>query len=91
MLAVPPLRVDANAYKQGVYLRRSCRRRCFVRHCSRAIRANSPLKTAFFTILLAIEVIGARAGGSGIGLLRCVHGSEQKKKKKRTSTRIIQD
>ena len=31
----------------------------FVRHCSRVILADSPLKTAFF-ILLATEVIGAK-------------------------------
>jgi hypothetical protein len=62
ILAIPPLRVDANAYQKGGCLRRICRRRYIVHHYSRVIRADSPLKTAFF-ILQATQVIGARAGG----------------------------
>jgi len=62
IFAVPFPRVGTNAYTQGGCLRRFCRRRHFVRLCSRVIRAGSPLKTAFF-ILLATQVIGARAGG----------------------------
>jgi len=54
--------VDAIAYKTGGCLRRVCRRRYFVRHCLRVIPADSLRKTAFF-ILLATQVIGARAGG----------------------------
>ena len=57
-----PQRVDANAYEKRGCLRRFCRRRYFVRHCLRVILADSPLKTASF-ILLATQVIGARAGG----------------------------
>ena len=44
---------------KGGCLRRFGRRRYFVRHCSRVILADSPLKTAFF-IILATEVIGAK-------------------------------
>jgi hypothetical protein len=62
ILAVPFPRVDTNAHMKGGCLRRFGRRRYFVRHCSRVILADSPLKTAFF-ILLATEVIGAHAGG----------------------------
>jgi hypothetical protein len=62
ILAVPFPRVDTNAYMKGGCLRRFCRRRNFVRHCSRVIRADLSLKTAFF-ILLVTQVIGARAGG----------------------------
>ena len=62
ILAVPFPRVDMNAYIKGGCLRRFCRRRHFVRHCSRVIRADSPLKTAF-VFLLATQVIVARAGG----------------------------
>ena len=61
-LAVLFPRVDTNAHIKGSCLRRFCRRRYFLSHCSRVILADSPLKTAFF-ILLATEVIGAHAGG----------------------------
>ena len=44
---------------KGVCLRRFCRRRHFVCHRSRVIRADSPLKTGFL-ILLATQVIGAK-------------------------------
>jgi len=59
MLAVPFPRIDTNAHMKGGCLRRFGRRRYFVRHCSRVILVDSPLKTAFF-ILLATEVIGAK-------------------------------
>jgi len=57
ILAVPPPRIDVN--EMAGCLRRFCRRRYFVRHCSRVIRADSPLKTAF-CILLATQVIGVK-------------------------------
>ena len=73
ILAVPFPRVNTNAYIKGGCLLRFWRRRHFVRHCSRVIRADSPLKTAIF-ILRATQVIAkslalAREAYSGIGLL----------------------
>jgi len=63
ILAVPFPRVDTNAHIKGDCLRRFCRRRHFVRHCSRVIRADSPLKTEFLVYWrVATQVIGARAG-----------------------------
>jgi len=59
ILAVPFPCVDTNAYIMGSCLRRFCRRRHFVRHCSRVICVDSPLESAFF-ILLATQVIGAK-------------------------------
>jgi len=59
ILAVPFPRVDTNACMKGGCLRRFCRRRHFVRHCSRVIHADSPLKAPFF-VLLATQVIGAK-------------------------------
>jgi hypothetical protein len=59
ILVVSPPRIDANAKKMGVCLRRFCHRPHFVRRRSRIIRADSPLKTAVF-IQLATQVIGAQ-------------------------------
>ena len=58
-----PPRIDANAYKKGGCLRQFCRRRHFVRHCSRVIGADSPLKTAYY-FLLATRLIGAQRAES---------------------------
>jgi len=44
ILAVSPPRTDARAYSKGHYLRQFCRRRNFVRQCSRVILADSPFK-----------------------------------------------
>jgi len=56
---IPFPRVDTNVYIKRGCLWRFCRRRHFVRHCSRVIRADSPLERALF-ILLATQVIGAK-------------------------------
>jgi hypothetical protein len=44
ILAVSPPRIDARAHLKEVNLRRVCRRRNFVRQCSRVNLADSPLK-----------------------------------------------
>ena len=45
ILAVSAPRIDARARLTGGYLRRFCRRRNFVRQCSRVILVDSSLKT----------------------------------------------
>jgi len=49
ILAVSAPRIDARAHLAGVYLRRFCRRRIFVRQCSRVILADSSLNTELST------------------------------------------
>jgi hypothetical protein len=45
ILAVSTPQIVARAHLMGGYLRRFCHRRNFVRQCSRANLADSPLKT----------------------------------------------
>ena len=55
MLAGSPPRIDARAHIMGGYLRRFCRRRNFVRQCSRVILADSPLKTELPGVLNGVN------------------------------------
>ena len=59
-LAVSPPRIDAPANLKGGCLRRSCRRRNFVRHCPRVIVANSPLKTEIPGVLKGVNFGASR-------------------------------
>jgi hypothetical protein len=49
--AISAQRIDARARSKGGYLRRFCRRRNFVRQCSRVILADSSLKTELSGVL----------------------------------------
>ena len=51
IVAISPPRIDARACLKGVCLGRFCRRRNFVRQCSRVIVADSPLKTELKGVL----------------------------------------
>jgi hypothetical protein len=59
-LAVSPPRIDARACLKGGYLRRFCRRRNFVRQCSRVILADSPLKTELPGVLKGLNFGASR-------------------------------
>jgi len=61
ILAVSLPRLDARAHLKEGYLRRFCRRRNFVRHCSRVNLADSPLKTKFPGVLKGVN-FGASRG-----------------------------
>jgi len=68
ILAVPTPRVDARAHLTGGYLRRICRRRNFVRQCSRVILADSSLKTELSGVLKCVD-FGAHARQDRLGIL----------------------
>jgi len=55
ILAVSAPRIDARAHLTGGYLRRFCRRRNFVRQCSRVILADSSLKTELSGVLKGVD------------------------------------
>jgi len=55
MLAVSAPHIDARAHLTGGFLRRFCRRRNFVRQCSRVILADSSLKTELSGVLKGVD------------------------------------
>jgi len=66
MLAVSAPRIDARAHLMGGYLRRFCRRRNFVRQCSRVILADSTLKTEPSGVSKGVD-FGAQARQDRLG------------------------
>jgi hypothetical protein len=72
MLAVSPPRIDARAYLKGGCLRRFCRRRNFVRQCSRVILADSPLKTELPGVLKGLN-FGASRGKACFDIRQLVY------------------
>ena len=61
ILEVPPPHIDARAHFHGVYMRRFCLRRNFVRQCSSVNVADSPLRTELPGVLKDLN-FGAQAG-----------------------------
>ena len=68
ILAVSAPRIDARAHLTGDYLRRFCRRRNFIRQCSRVILADSSPKTELSGVLKGVD-FGAHARQDRLGIL----------------------
>jgi hypothetical protein len=60
ILAVSLPRIDTRAHLKGGYLRRCCRRRIFVRQCSRVNLADYPLKTELPGVLKGLNCGASR-------------------------------
>jgi hypothetical protein len=67
-LVVSTPHIVARARLMGGYLRQFCRRRNFVRQCSRVILADSPLKTKLPGVLKGVD-FGAHARQDRPGIL----------------------